>query len=284
VPQKLAALWKIKGDFMKPVVGLQEALTDPVCGLNMGQTAEVVAKEYGITRKEQDEFALLSHQKATASRAKLAEEITPVYVGPGFKKAITIDNGVRENQSMEDLTKLKPVFDKNGTVTAGNSSQITDGACALLVMAEDRAAAHDLKPLGYLRSYAYEGLDPRKMGLGPAYAIPSALKKAGLQLSDIELFEINEAFAAQVIASARALESEKFCREELGLPGAAGKIDFAKLNVNGGGIALGHPVGTTGSRLILTLLLEMKRRNLKLGMVSLCVGGGQGAAVVLERA
>jgi len=282
--KKIAAIWKIKGDFFSPTVGLQEALTDPVCGLNMGQTAELVAKDWGITRKEQDEFALESHKKAAAARAKLSEEIVPFNIGPKFKKTITIDTGVRENQSMEDLGKLKPVFDpKNGTVTAGNSSQLTDGACALLVMTEERAAELGLKPLGFVRSYSYEGLDPRRMGLGPAHAIPTALHKAGVTLKDIELFEINEAFAAQVIASERALASDSYCREKLGLLGAVGTIDRSKLNVNGGGIALGHPVGATGARLILTLLLEMRRRGLGLGIASLCIGGGQGAAVVLER-
>lgn len=284
VPQRIAGLWKIKGDLFKPVIGLQEALTDPVCGLNMGQTAEVLAKDYGISRREQDEFALESHKRATAARSRLAEEIVPFYVGPDYKKAIQQDNGVRENQSMEDLAKLKPYFDpKAGTVTAGNSSQITDGACALLVMTEEKAKSLGFEPLGYLRSYAYEGLDPRRMGLGPAFAIPSALKKAGLSMKDIQLFEVNEAFAAQVIACERALSSDEFARKNLGQDKAFGSWDRSILNVNGGGIALGHPVGTTGSRLILTLLLEMKRRKLRTGVASLCVGGGQGAAIVLER-
>lgn len=282
--EKAAMAWKVKKDFFSPVIGLQQALTDPVCGLNMGQTAEVLAKEFGITRDEEDRFALESHRRAAAGRARLAEEIVPVYPGPDYRKAVTQDNGVRENQSLEELAKLRPVFDPaNGTVTAGNSSQVTDGACALLIMKEERARELGFQPLGFIRSYAYEGLDPRRMGLGPAYAIPTALKKAGAVLSDIELIEINEAFAAQVIACERALASDEFCRNKLGLSAALGKIDRSKLNVNGGAIALGHPVGTTGSRLILTLLLEMKRRGLGLGLVSLCVGGGLGAAVVLER-
>ncbi len=282
--EKLAGMWKIKKDFFSPVIGLQEGLTDPVCGLNMGQTAEVVAKDFGISRKEQDEFALESHRRATAARAKFAEEIVPVYVGPDYKKVVDQDNGVRENQSLEDLAKLRPFFDPAaGTVTAGNSSQITDGACALLVMTEEKAKALGAAPLGYLVAYDYQGLDPRRMGLGPAYAVPAVLRKAGLKLEDIGLIEINEAFAAQVIGCERALQSEEFCRKELGLAGAFGKIHRELLNVNGEAIALGHPVGSTGSRLILTLLLEMKRRNLKYGLVSLCVGGGQGAAALFER-
>ena len=282
--QRMAALWKIKGELVKPNIGLQEALTDPVCGLNMGQTAEVLAKEFSISRRDQDEFSLASHMKAAASKAKLAEEIVPVEVGPDYKTTVDFDNGVREKQSMEDLSKLKPYFERGtGTVTAGNSSQITDGAAAVLIMPEEKAKALGYKPLGYIRSYSYEGLDPRRIGLGPAFAIPSALKKAGLTLKDIQLFEINEAFAAQVIGCERALASDAFCKKELGLAGACGTIRREILNVNGGGIALGHPVGVTGTRLILTLLKELARRGQNLGVASLCIGGGQGAAIVLER-
>ena len=194
------------------------------------------------------------------------------------------DNGVRDNQSIEALAKLKPIFErKNGTVTAGNSSQITDGAVALLVMKEEKAKALGYKPLGYVRAWAYAGLDPKRMGLGPAYSIPKALNRAGLPFNEIGLWEINEAFAAQVIACTKALSSDKFCREQLGRLNALGDINPDLLNVNGGSIALGHPVGATGSRLILTMLKEMHRRNLKTGCVSLCVGGGQGGAVILER-
>lgn len=259
--------------FLKPDIGLQFGLTDPVCGLNMGQTAEVLAKEYGITRSEQDEFALMSHKKAQAAKEKLREEIVPVAILPKFEKFIEHDNGVRENISLADLGKLKPYFDRHsGSVTVGNSCQVTDGACALLVMKEEKAKELGFTPLGYLRAYEYIGVEPSKMGIGPAFAIPEVLEKAKLKLSDIELIEINEAFAAQVISVERQLEISKL-----------GKINWDILNVNGGAIALGHPVGVTGSRLILTLLKEMKRRNLHLGLTSLCVGGGQGAALVLER-
>ena len=282
--KKLAMLWKVKWSFFKPIIGLQESLMDPVCGLNMGQTAEILAKEFEISRREQDEFALRSHKRAWASREKLREEIVPVPVGPQFKNIIRDDNGVREKQTMEALLKLKPYFERGtGTVTAGNSSQITDGACALFVTTEDRAKALGYKPLGYIRSYSYVGLDPKRMGLGPAYAIPQALKKAGVSLKDVGLVEINEAFACQVIACVKALSSEIFCREKLGLSEAVGEIDPEILNVNGGAIALGHPVGSTGSRLVLTLLKEMQRRNVNLGVASLCVGGGQGGAIILER-
>lgn len=258
---------------LNPEIGLQLGLTDPVCGLNMGQTAEVLVKEYGISRKEQDEFALISHQRALAAREKLKEEITPVFLPPKYEKVIEQDNGIREKISMEDLGKLKPYFDRyGGTVTVGNSCQVTDGACCLLVMKEERAKESGFSPLGFIRAYTYVGVEPGKMGIGPAFAIPEVLAKAGLKLKDIELLEINEAFAGQVIACERQLEAS-----------GIGKIKRESLNVNGGAIALGHPVGVTGSRLILTLLKEMKRRSLHLGMASLCVGGGQGAAIILER-
>ena len=284
LPEKIKLILKIRPRFLKPVPGLALGLTDPVCGLNMGQTAEVVAKEFGITRKEQDEFALHSHKRARAAREKLREEITPVYVPPDFKTVVQDDNGPRKNQSIEALSKLKPYFDRHsGTVTVGNACQITDGAACMLVMDEDRAKEMGYKALGYIRSYAYTGLDPSKMGIGPAYAIPMALKNAGLSLKDIDIVEINEAFAAQVIASVRILASGKLSKDYLSLPGPVGEISMDKLNVNGGAIALGHPVGVTGSRLILTMLKEMKRRNANLGLASLCVGGGQGGAVIVER-
>ena len=259
--------------FLKPDIGLQFGLTDPVCGLNMGQTAEVLAKEYGITRSEQDEFALISHKRALAAKEKLREEIVPVPIPPKYEEFVEYDNGVRENITIEDLAKLRPYFDRySGTVTVGNSCQVTDGACAILVMKEEKAKELGFTPIGYLRAYEYVGVEPSRMGIGPAFAIQEALEKAKLKLSDIELIEINEAFAAQVISVEKQLEISKL-----------GKINRDILNVNGGAIALGHPVGVTGSRLILTLLKEMKRRNLHLGLTSLCVGGGQGAALVLER-
>src|SRR3990167_4559938 len=271
--ERISLFWELlkPSRLLKPVLGLQLGLIDPVCGLNMGQTAEILAKEYGITRKEQDEFALVSHQRALSARERLKEEIVPVFVPPKYEKTITDDNGVRENIGFEDLAKLKPYFDRySGTVTVGNSCQVTDGACAILVMREEKARELGFKPLGFIRAYAYLGVEPSRMGIGPAFAIPEVLKKAGLKLSDIELLEVNEAFAAQVIACERHLEAANI-----------GKLNSDILNVNGGAIALGHPVGVTGSRLILTLLKEMKRRNLHLGLASLCVGGGQGAAVIV---
>lgn len=280
---QLQTFAKFRPHHFSPKIGLMLGLTDPVCGLNMGQTAEVLVKEFGITRKEQDEFSLQSHLRAIQARPILREEIVPVIPAPKYKEAVVDDNGPREGQTIEALTKLKPFFERGtGTVTAGNSSQVTDGACSLLVASESRARELGLTPLGYIRSFAFAGVDPNRMGIGPAHAIPKALKKGGLKFSDMQAFEINEAFAAQVLACLRALESEKFAKE-FGYEGYTGAIDPAKLNIHGGAIALGHPVGTTGSRLILTMLKHLKRSNLNLGMVSLCIGGGQGAAIILER-
>jgi len=280
--QKLKAFAAFRPKDFQPRIGLQLGLTDPVCGLNMGETAEVLAREFGISRQEQDEFALHSHQRAIAARDKLAEEICPIFPNLGLKseKPIIHDNGPRETQTPEALAKLKPVFDrKTGSVTAGNSSQITDSAVALLVMSEKRAAELNLKPLGILTDYAYAGCDPARMGLGPVFAIA----KTNLAIATADLIEINEAFAAQTLAVLKAARSEKFAREFLKREQALGEISIEKLNVNGGAIALGHPVGATGARLVLTSLRELQRRKAKRALVTLCVGGGQGAALWLER-
>lgn len=283
VPEKLSVLSRFRFKFMTPRIGLQLGLTDPVCGLNMGQTAEVLAKEFGISRNDQDRFALESHQRALQSRSFLREEIVPVVPSPKFKEAILDDNGPRENQTFDALAKLRPYFEKGtGTVTAGNSSQITDGAVALLVASESRARELGREPLGYVRSFTFAGVEPNRMGIAPAHAIPMALKRANLRLNDIQAVEINEAFAVQVLACLKALSSEKFAKN-YGYEGYTGTIRPEVLNVYGGAIALGHPVGATGGRLILTMLKHMKRNNLGLGLVSLCIGGGQGAAMVLER-
>ncbi len=264
-------------------IGLKLGLTDPVCGLNMGQTAEVLAKEFGITREEQDEFSLTSHQRAMAAKEIFKEEIVPILLPPKYKDVIELDNGPRENQTIEALTKLKPFFDRrSGTVTAGNSSQITDGAVALLITTEKKAKKLGLEPLGFMSAYAFAGVEPDRMGIGPAHAIPKVLKKANKALKDVQALEINEAFAVQVLACVKALASDQFAKD-FGYEGYTGTIDRSILNVNGGAVALGHPVGATGARLILTMLKHMQRNDLNCGLVSLCVGGGQGAAVLLER-
>ena len=279
--QKLRALATFRPADLRPRVGLQLGLTDPVCGLNMGETAELLAREQGITREAQDQFALESHRRALAAREKLAGETCPVF--DANRPPIQNDNGPRENQSLETLTTLKPIFDRQtGTVTAGNASQITDGAVALLVMTEERATTLRLTPLGALTGYAYTGCDPSRMGLGPLFAIAQAEIRTGLTLADADLIEINEAFAAQVLAVLSCAESESFARTFLHREKPFGAIPREKLNVNGGAIALGHPVGATGARLILTSLKELKRRKAKRALISVCVGGGQGAALWLE--
>jgi acetyl-CoA acetyltransferase family protein len=281
--QKLQALSRFRPELLKPRISLMEGLTDLTCGLNMGQTAEVLAQDFGIARARQDEFALESHHKTIAARERLREEIVPVFAAPSFGM-VQDDAGPREGQTIEALAKLKPFFDrKNGTVTVGNSCPITDGAVALLIGGEAQANTWPTPPLGRIRAFAFAGLDPRRMGLGPVFAMSRALDQAGLSLADIELFEINEAFAAQVLACLEAAKSDDFARAELGRDRALGEIPRERLNVNGGAIALGHPVGASGARLLLTLLHEMKRRGLKRGMAALCVGGGQGAAFIVER-
>ncbi|MEY2411204.1 MAG: acetyl-CoA C-acetyltransferase [Verrucomicrobiota bacterium] len=282
--QRAGAFLKFRArDLLAPRITLMLGLTDPVCALNMGETAEILAREYEITRSNQDAFAVESHVRALAASEKLAAEICPVYP-PLTREVVTRDNGPRKDSSLEALAKLRPVFDKrHGTVTAGNSSQITDGAVALLVMTETKAAELGLTPLGALTGYAYAGCDPQRMGLGPVYAIAKAEQQLGITLEHADLVEINEAFAAQVLACLRCLKSEEFARQFLGRDRPLGKIEKDRLNVNGGSIALGHPVGATGARLILTSLKELARRGQKRALVSVCVGGGQGAAVWLER-
>jgi acetyl-CoA C-acetyltransferase/acetyl-CoA acyltransferase len=278
--QKLGALMSFRPADFQPRIGLQLGLTDPVCGMNMGETAELLAREFGVSREEQDAFALESHRKANLARDKATDEICPVYLA---RSAVTSDNGPRPNQTLGALAKLKPVFDrKTGTVTAGNASQITDGAVAMLVMSESRASELGYSPLGYLSGYAYAGCDPLRMGLGPVFAIDRAERVTGFKPADADLVEINEAFAAQVLAVLQALESDKFSRKILRREQPIGGIPREKLNVNGGAIALGHPVGATGARLVLTSLRELQRRKAKRALVTLCVGGGQGAALWLE--
>jgi len=282
--QKLGAIAAFRPSDFAPRIGLLLGLTDPVCGLGMGDTAEIITRENGITREMQDAFAVESHHRAIAGREKLAEEICPVYVAPDYRRCMTADNGPREGQSMEVLAKLRPVFDRrNGTVTAGNSSQVTDGAVALLVMSERRASELGYTPLGALTGYAYAGCDPSRMGLGPLHAIAAAEEATGLGVADADIIEINEAFAGQVLAVQKLAVSEDYARGKLGRLRPVGEIPHERLNVNGGSVALGHPVGATGARLVLTALKELKRRESERALVSLCVGGGQGAALWLER-
>ena len=283
---RLAGFARFRPRHFKPVIALELGLSDPVSGLNMGQTAEVLAREFGISRDEQDAFALRSHRLAAAawSEGRMQGEVVPVPVPPKFDDVADRDNGIRDNQTPEALAKLKPIFDRRfGTVTAGNSSQITDGGVALVLASGERARALRLPILGKIRSWAFAGCDPERMGLGPVLATPLALRRAGgLTMTRMERVEINEAFAAQVLACFKAFDSRAFCEENLGTA-PLGAPPLERVNVNGGAIALGHPVGASGGRLILTLLREMERANSSLGLATLCVGGGQGAAVVVER-
>jgi acetyl-CoA acetyltransferase family protein len=282
---RVRALFGFRPAFLKPIVGLMSGLTDPVSGLLMGSTAEVLARDFGISRAQQDMFALESHQKALKAKksGRFGQESMAVIYNDFKGSFLDFDDGIREEQTLEKLARLKPFFDKrNGTVTAGNSSQVTDAAAAVVVMGESEAKKRDLSPLGYLRAYSYTGLDPKRMGLGPLFATHDLFKKTGFEMKDIELVEINEAFAAQVIACLKAFDSKIFAETHLGSTKVVGAIDPEVLNVNGGAIALGHPVGMTGTRLVLTLLHELRNRDLQRGLATLCIGGGQGAALLLE--
>jgi len=281
---KLKAMLSFRPSFLSPVVGIKEGLTDPVCDLNMGQTAEVLAREFSISREEQDQLALTSHQKASAAQARgfYRSETQSIAVPPKYT-FLEADDGIRHQQNMKDLSKLKPYFDRDcGTVTVGNACPITDGAAAMVLCLESTAKEQGLQPLGYLKDWAYAGLEGERMGLGPIYATSKLMRQTGQQVKDFERIELNEAFAAQVIANQRAFASKRFAETYLGRNEALGEIDPAALNPNGGAIALGHPVGATGARLVITLLNELKSQHLQSGLATLCIGGGQGAALALE--
>ncbi|MBT6121390.1 thiolase family protein [bacterium] len=283
--QKLSILSSFRLSFLKPIIGVVEGLTDPVCGLIMGLTAENLAREFKISREAQDDYALNSHLKAldAIKSGRLAEEIVPVPLQPKYDTVLKDDKGPREGQSMKALSKLRPFFDrKAGTVTVGNSCPLTDGAAMTLLMSESRAKEIGLTPMGYLKAFSYAGLEPERMGLGPVYATSKLLDNTGFTMKDFDLVELNEAFAAQVIGNECAFKSDAFSSKFLGKDKALGEIDPSILNVNGGAIALGHPVGTTGTRLVITILKELKRRNKQRGLATLCIGGGQGAALALE--
>jgi acetyl-CoA acetyltransferase family protein len=289
--QKIATILSFRPSFLKPKIGVMLGLTDPLSGLIMGCTAENVADDFKISRQEQDEFALKSHQKAQRAieDGTFKEEIIALFNGDEKNpKMIEEDEGVRKNQKIEDLQKLKPFFVKNtGTVTVGNSSQITDGAAFAFLTSESNAKKlqeenKDLEILGYIKDFAYAGLDPSKMGLGPVFATKKLLDKTKLKLSDFELVEINEAFAAQVIGCQKAFASKEFSEKFFNSKEALGEIKDEILNINGGAVALGHPVGMSGARIIIHLLRELKKANKNCGLATLCIGGGQGGAVALE--
>jgi len=250
----------------------------------MGLTAENLANDFQINRDRQDRYALDSHQKACKARKEgvFSEEIVPV-AGPSFKDMCLDDDGPRADQSMEALTKLRPYFDRRlGSVTVGNACPITDGAGCVLLMRASKAKALGIEPLGFLKGYSYAGLDPTRMGLGPVFATDRLLQETGMAMSDFDLVELNEAFAVQVLACQEAFDSTTFASRFLNRASKLGVLDSAKLNVNGGAVALGHPVGTTGIRLVLTLLKALRRQGSQHGLATLCVGGGQGGAMALE--
>lgn len=281
ITEKFKILTTFRLKFLKPTIGLISGLTDPISGKIMGITAENLANEFKISRAAQDEYALNSHKKAQKAMESgiFKDEIHPIMAK---NASISSDDGIRFNQTIEGLNKLNPIFIRDGgTVTAGNSSQVSDGACSLIVCSESKAKELNLEPIGYISDYSYAGLDAHRMGLGPIYATKKLFDKTGLSLKDIDLIEINEAFAAQVIANIKAFASEEFCQKTFNSP-ALGQIDESILNVNGGAIALGHPVGMSGARIILTALKELKRRDKNRALATLCIGGGQGAAFLLE--
>jgi acetyl-CoA C-acetyltransferase len=271
---------------LAPVIAIMKGLTDPMVGLLMGQTAENLAHRFGITREQMDAFSVRSHQKVVAAQdaghlAAGGGEIEALYDAEG--EAYTLDDGVRRDSSMENLAKLKPFFDrKYGNVTPGNSSQITDGAAWLVLADEEGVKRHDLQPIGRILDTEWAGLDPAQMGLGPVHAATPIMQRNGLGLNDLDYWEINEAFAAQVLGCLAAWKDEKYCREQLGLDGAMGELDTSRLNVDGGAIALGHPVGSSGARIVLHLLKTLKRNNAKRGIASICIGGGLGGAMLVE--
>lgn len=279
---KAQVMTQLRLSYFAPIIALLRGLSDPLCGMNMGQTAELVAYQFGITREEMDQFALQSQQKAAkAQEEQHLSEITTIYDHKG--NFYLEDEGVRKDTSIERLAKLRPVFDKPyGMVTAGNSSQVTDGAAMLLLASEDAVKKHKLPVLGKIVDIGWAALSPKVMGLGPVMSTTPLLQKHNLSLNDIDCWEINEAFAAQVLGCLKAWESDEFCRNELGLKEAFGSVDQSKLNIDGGAIALGHPVGATGARIVLHAFHVLKRTNQKRALATLCIGGGQGGSTLIE--
>ena len=281
--QKAALATKFKVSHLAPVIAILRGLTDPIVKLSMGSTAEIVAKRFGITRTMMDEYAVESHRRtAYAQDNGNLREVEPMYGPDGTVYAA--DDGVRRDSSVEKLAKLKPVFDKQyGNVTAGNSSQVTDGAAMLILASEEAVSKHGLKPMGRIVDTHWGALDPSEMGLGPVHAITPLMMKHGLDWDDIDVAEINEAFAAQVLGCLAAWESEEYCKTHFGLDRAFGKLDRSKVNIDGGAIAVGHPIGASGARVVLHALKVLERTGGKRAVASLCIGGGQGGAMLLER-
>ena len=279
---KLGVFSKLRPKHLSPVIGLLRGLTDHTVGLSMGQTAEILAQRFNVTREEMDQYAMESHQRLTqAQDSGYLKEIETLYDPAG--NHYSADDGLRRDTDMARLAKLKPVFDRPfGRVTAGNSAQVTDGAALLILASEDAVKKYNLKVLGRIVDSHWAGVEPSQMGLGPAHAMAPLLKRQHLTVADVDYWEINEAFATQVLACVRAWQDPVYCQTELGFDHAIGEIPHERLNVDGGGVSLGHPVGASGARVVLHLLNVLKRNKAKRGIASLCIGGGQGGAMLIE--
>ncbi len=282
IGQRLKAIGKFRPSYMAPVIGLLKGLTDPTVGLSMGQTAENLATRFGIDRAQMDAYAVASHKRlAQAQSEGWLDEIEAIYDTNG--NFYDQDDGVRPDSSIESLTKLKPVFDRKfGNISAGNSAQITDGAAWVILASEDAVKQHSLKVMGEIIDTQWAALDPAEMGLGPVHATVPMLIRNGLKPDQIDYWELNEAFAAQVLACMAAWQQSEYCQQVLGLDSAFGTVEHERLNVDGGGISLGHPVGASGARIVLHLLKVLQRNHAKRGVATICIGGGQGGAMLLE--
>jgi len=281
--KRLRTLARWRSGFLKPVVGLKQGLTDPVADLNMGQTAEILAHLFDIGREEADRYALSSHQRLARAQTEgwLADEVEPAFAADG--RIYTLDDGVRPDTTLDALGKLTPVFERPfGKVTAGNSSQVTDGASWLILASEQAVSKYQLTPKAVIIDSAWAALEPQIMGLGPVLSVTTLLKRQNGKLDDIDLWEINEAFAAQILACLAAWENPDFCREVLGLDQPPGRLDRERLNIDGGAVSLGHPVGASGNRIVLHLVNALRRKGLKYGIASECIGGGQSGAMLIE--
>lgn len=282
LPQRLKLITQLRASYLKPINSVLEGLTDPVIGLSMGQTAENLAYEFNISRRAMDEYALRSHQRWVAANEKgYFKNVLPIADASG--KLYSADDGIRADTTLEKLAALKPIFDKKfGTVTAGNSSQVTDGAAFVILASDEAVKKYKLPVLGRIVDAEWVGVDPAYMGLGPAYAVPKLLQRHNMKMQDIDYWEINEAFAAQVLACLAAWTSADYCEKYLGLPHAFGVLNQDRLNVDGGAIAIGHPVGASGARIVFHLLEILRRNEARYGVATLCVGGGQGGAMLIE--
>jgi len=281
---KLMTLFRFRPGFLTPIISIERGLHDPMAAMNMGQTAEEVAFRFNITRKQMDEFAVQSHTRlANAIDNNKLPEITPIYDMNG--EVFKTDDGLRRDSNVEKLSGLKPYFDKKyGDVTPANSSQITDGAALLLLASGDAVRKYNLSPLAKIKDINWAALDPKVMGLGPVYASTPLLTKNNITMNDIDYWEINEAFAAQVLGCIAAWKDPDFCKNELGLDHAVGNLDMNKLNTTGGAISIGHPIGASGARVALRAANLLKENNKKYAIATLCIGGGQGGAILLEAA